>query len=40
MLRGVRPRNVLIQEFVGSHMNMFFLSGHHMIPRNKILWTI
>ena len=40
MLKGVGLRNVLIVGLVRSLLSMSFLSVHHMIPRDKIFWTI
>ena len=38
--KGVGLRNVLIVGLVRSLLSMFFLSVHHMIPRDKIFSTI
>ena len=39
-VKGVGLRNVLIVGLVMSALSMFFLSVHHMIPRDKILGNI
>ena len=35
-LKGVGPKNVIIVGLVRSPLRMYFLSMHHMIPRDKI----
>ena len=40
MLRWVGLKNVLSVGLVRSQSSNFFFSVHHMIPRNKISWTV